>query len=367
MNRRLTIRLLLLAVTVLSAAACHWRELDYDYIDTAQITIIYDWSESGLNTKAAEAAVRPGDAINGRTAVFYPMDGGLPIIKLSHRDTVTVNLNVGQYRAVFFNETFEDFDGIRFDGTDSFDDLKARLKQDRVTRTKGDVDVAREPDMLAIDMMVPFEVTEEMVNFTRAMESRKSKGQGGNLSKSELLMMEDAMTVTVIPRSVVLPVKVDVVVLGIDDIVSAGAYITGFAGGYDFSSRRASEDAVTHRLTFSERSFFDGSDKNGTLKGEFQSFGLRKQDGRRSGYKFEFRAILSDGSAFEETRDIDELITEASEDGHLVIRIHIGTDTESGGTNPPIVIPDVEPVGGDEGMWKVDVGGWEEVTVPVDF
>lgn len=367
MNRRLIIRLLLLAVTALSAAACYWRELDYDYIDTAQITIIYDWSESGLTTKAQEAPVLPGDVINGRTAAFYPIGGGTPVIKLSHSDTVTVNLLVGQYRAVFFNETFEDFDAISFEGTNSFEELTAKLKKDRVTRTKGDIDVAREPDVLAIDMMVPFEVTEEMVRFTRAMESKKSKGTGDIMSKSEMMKMENDMTVTVRPRSVVYPVTVDVTVYGLDDVISAGAYITGFAGGYDFSAKRPTSEAVIHKLTFTKRTFFDGSDKDGTLQGQFQSFGLRPQSGQITDYEFEFRAILIDGTAFEETRNIDNLITEVTEDGHIAIQVFIGADIGGGGSNPPIVIPDVEPVGGEDGMWHVDVGDWEEVVVPVDF
>ena len=360
MNRRLIFRLLLLAAAALSAAACHWRDLDYDYIDTAQITIIYDWSESGLATKAQTTSIVPGDVINGRTAAFYPVDGGAPVIKLSHSDTVKVNLLVGQYRAVFFNETFDDFDAITFEGIDTFEKLEARLKHDQVTRTKGDMLIAREPDILAIDMLDPFEVTEDMVRFTRYNESIKSKAAGGSTE------IEDEMTVKVTPRSVVRPVMVDVTIQGIDDIASAGAYITGFADGYDFSERKPSDEAATHRLTFTERTFFEGSDTDGKLEGRFQSFGLRPQNGSLSGYEFEFRALLIDGTAYEETRSINDLITETSADGHLVIKVSIGSGKQGGGSDPPIVIPDVEPVDSGDG-WQIDVGDWEEVVVPIDM
>ena len=357
MNRRLIIRLLLLAAAALSAAACYWRDLDYEYIDTAQITIIYDWSESGLATKAQSASVLPGDAINGRTAAFYPMDGSAPVIKLSHSDTVTVNLLVGQYKAVFFNETFDDFDAIYFEGINTFEQLEARLKHDQV---------AREPDILAIDMMVPFEITEDMVRYTRDFESKKSKG---DLTKGKdgSADIEDRMTVKVTPHSVVYPVTVDVTIYGLDNIAATGAYISGFAGGYDFSTRRPSGEAVTHKLTFTKRTFFEGSDSNGKLEGRFQSFGLRQQNGHLSGYTLKFRAILTDGSVFEETRSIDELITEITADGHLAIKVSIGADIGGGGSDPPIVIPDVDPIGGDDGMWHVDVGDWEEVTVPIEI
>ena len=103
-------RAVVLACAALLSVACQFRDLDYDYIDTAKFTLIFDWSQSslkgsGIKTSAVTpGAVKPGDVINGRTAAFYPMNGGDPVIKMSHSDTISVNLLVGQYRAVFFNE-----------------------------------------------------------------------------------------------------------------------------------------------------------------------------------------------------------------------------------------------------------------------
>ena len=367
-------RAVVLACAALLSVACQFRDLDYDYIDTAKFTLIFDWSQSslkgsGIKTSAVTpGAVKPGDVINGRTAAFYPMNGGDPVIKMSHSDTISVNLLVGQYRAVFFNETFEDFDNIKFAGISTFEGLEAVLKEDAASSAKAVNRIAREPDILAVETMIPFEVTEEMVLYTRAMETRSTKALTETMGIQTLRRVEEAMTVTVRPRDVVYPVTVDVVVHGMDDIVSAGAYITGFSGGFDFSAGKPSNSSVTHKVTFTERIYDSGSTSDGIMVGYFNTFGLRPEDGAElSNYTFEFRAALINGEIYTETRNIDKLISEITEDGHLTILIHIGQDVGGGGTDPPIEIPDVEPVGGDDGMWHVDVGDWDEVVVPIDI
>lgn len=364
--------MMLLAVAV-SAVSCQWRDLDYEFIDTARITIIYNWEQSGLRTKANNAAVNQGDFINGRTAAFYPMNGGDPVIKMSHSDTVTVNLLVGQYAAVFFNETFDDFDNIRFTGTESFDLLEAWAKDDIVATTRANSTIARQPDILAVESMVPFEVTEDMVRYTRIVETRKSKGtkNGEFKSDDDWRSVEEAMTVETRPRSVVKKVVIDVNVEGLDNVAVAGGYVSGFAGGYDFSLGRQNSTSVSHKITFTDQEFLPDSDTDGVLRSEFQCFGYR--DGisvNLSGYTFDFRAVLVNGEVYQEQRDIDELITEVEEDGSIVLHITIGT--HKGGTgsgddeDAPIKVPEVERVGGD-GMWLVNVGDWDEIVVPIDM
>ena len=378
MTRRLAFRIMILLVTALAAAACQWRELDYDYINTAKITVIFDWSESGLETKADRTAVQPGDLINGRTAAFYPVGGGEPVIKYSHSDTLTVNLLEGEYRAVFFNETFEDFDNIRFEGINRFEDLEAKAKEDVVATTRAGGSIVRDPDILAVDMMIPFTVTEDMVRYTRALETKKTKGFDTKTTKA----LEEAMTVIVRPRSVVYRVTVEVVVTGWENVVSSGAYISGFAGGYDFSEGHPNGTSVTHKVNFTNGGDSPVAEGASVLTATFQCFGYRDGSGNPlSGYSIDFRAMLVNGEIFQTSRNLDYLITEGVVDGHLVIYINIGDGSGGGGSgggddpddpddpesgNKPIVIPDVQPVGG-EGMWTVDVGEWDEVVIPVEW
>lgn len=373
MNRKLASRILILLVTVMTAVACEWRELDYEYIDTAKLTIIYDWSESGLVTKNDRTAVYTGDKINGRTAAFFPIAGGTPVIKYSHSDTVTVNLLVGEYRAVFFNETFEDFDNIRFEGINSFEDLEALAKEDIVATTRAGSTIARQPDILAVDMMIPFEVTEDMVRYTRALETKKTKGQ---LDSKASKAMEEAMTVIAKPKSVVYKVVLDIVVDGKKSIASSGAYVSGFAGGFDFSEGHANDISVTHKVNFTDVAECATGEGDAILSATFQCFGYRNgSSSPLSGYTLDFRASLINGEVFQTSRNLDDHIRTVVEDGHIVIHINIGDGSGGGGGggddpddpesgNKPIVIPDVQPVGG-EGMWKVNVGDWDEVVIPI--
>ncbi len=352
---------------VLAAVSCDWRELDYDYINTAKFTLIFKWDESSLGdaeSKSVMDVVRPGDKMNGRTAVFFPMDGGDPIIKMSHSDTMTVNLPVQEYKAVFFNETYEDFDNIRFSGTGSFESLLASAKDDAVSSTRSFSTIAREPDMLAVETIIPFRVTDEMVFYTRTVEERGTKAAADYMGFNDFNRVEEQMTIIVHPHDVVYPLTIEVTVDGLNNVTSAGAYITGFAGGYDFSEGGADATSVTHKVTFDNRQLFDGAVKKGTLEGHVYTFGLRSmQGGALDHYELEFRASLIDGTIFTATRDISKLVYETTENGQRHLNVNVGIGSEDN-DNPPIFIPDVEPVG-DGGGWQINVGEWEEIVVPV--
>ena len=376
MNKRIIIRLLLLAAAALSAAGCQWRDLDYEFIDTAQITIIYDWSESGLATKAQPTSIVPGDIINGRTAAFYPMDGGAPVVKLSHSDTVKVNLLVGKYKAVFFNETFEDFDNIRFENINSFEELAAIAKEDVVATSRAGGAIARQPDILAVDMMVPFEVTEDMVRYTRSLETRKTKAQFDARAARAAKAMEEAMTVVAKPKSVVYKVFLDIIVEGRKSIASSGAYVSGFAGGFDFSEGHANGVSVTHKVNFTDIAECTTGEGDGILSATFQCFGFRNgSSSSLSGYTLDFRASLINGEVFQTSRRLDDLIRTDTENGHIVIRINVGDGSGGGGGgdpddpeagNKPIPIPDVQPVDSGGG-WQIEVGDWDEIIIPIDM
>ena len=362
---------------VLAAVSCDWRELDYDYINTAKFTLIFKWDQSSLGDNSSKAVVdmvKPGDPINGRTAVFFPVDGSAPIIKMSHSDTMTVNLPVQEYNAVFFNETYDDFDNIRFSGTGSFETLLASAKEDAVTSTRSFSSIAREPDMLAVQAIVPFRVTEEMVFYTRAVEERGTKAASDYMGLADFNRVEEQMTIIVHPHDVVYPLIVSVTVEGLNNVVSAGAYITGFAGGFDFSKidydiigfpfciGSADTTSVTHRVNFDNNTLLDGSTRKGTLEGHINTFGPRIP-WACSGYTLEFRALLIDGTIFTATRDVSGNMYDISENGQRHYMVYAGVGSE-GSQNPPIIIPDVEPVA-EGGGWQINVGDWDEIVVPV--
>ena len=293
----------LAAALLLCCQACHWRGLDYDYSYFAEFDVVFDWSDSEL------AESRP----DGRTAAFYPVGEGAPVVRMSNSDTLRVKLEAGDYNAVFFNETFDDFDYICFDGRGAFSGLTARMK-DGATRL-GD-------DALCVETIRSFAV-------------------GDNLPR----------VIVVRPEDVLSTVDLRVNVAGGEYIASAGAYVCGLAGGYEFSSGSAVGSAV-YKCGLTEGGLAD--DGVGSWSGEFRSFGL-PEGFTEQDCEVVFRAVLADGSAFEALRKPDKIAVGRDAGGGSVISIEV---TE------PINIEAIPNVGGDGG-WMVDIGGWDEENVPV--
>lgn len=335
--------LLLISIMALMVSSCHYRELDYGSPDpkTATVKLVFDWSDTEMESSS----------INGRTVAIYPVNGDSPIIKISHSDTIRVTLPIGEYRVSCMNETFTDFDDIYFEGTDAFETIAAVLKKEESLRTGLDSKISYEPDMFAVKNFVPFTVTEEM-----------AKNSAVAYTKAEQV---DAMTVIVKPQPVVYKVKVVARVKGINNITSAGTYITGFADNFRICDNAPGPEIATHMMTFTERKFDDGSTTEGTLTGSFMSFGYhRSSTGKLEGYKMSFRAALTNGKIFEETRVINGQIKDYIVDGVLQISIDLGGDTT--GENVPFDIPDVP--GGDESEgWQVKVNEWQTEVIPVEF
>lgn len=340
------------------ATGCQYRELDYTYTDAAEVTVIFNWEDSELS--------KPD--INGRTVCFYPVDGSEPIIKISHLDTVTVNLKVGEYRCAFMNETFSDFDNIYFEGTDSYDDIEAILKKEADIRTGLDRKVSYEPDGFAVVTIPSYIVTEEMVDNQYFQKKAKARNRTKIKSKTKGVtkVTEDPLVIMAFPDSKVYKVEVVANVNGLDRIASAGTYITGFADNYDFSEGLPGGDVAIHMMTFTGIEFNEGSSSDGKMKGSFKCFGLRYgATTSLSGYKLTLRAVLVNGAIFEETRDINDCISEVAKDGTLKIYITLG-EFLGGAGDKPYEIPEVPHTGGSDG-WEITVGDWQTEIIPIDF
>lgn len=341
--------------SALLLGGCEFRALDYDYIDTAEVNIIADWSLSSLLSHP-----------NGHTVMFFPQDGGSPVVRLSHSDTVTTHLPLGMYDVIVFNETFEDFDYIDFINRNSFSEIAAVCDNSELVRSG--FQVYEEPDMLAADVINDFEVTETMVDvtraFTRARAAAMKSGAQTRAMAGEQLPQQ--LTWTVRPTPLVYNVNVKVSVQGLDKVNSSGAYVSGFSQGVRLSDGEPLDMPVTHKLTFSDRYFDVGSNATGYMTGSFRSFGLVDHGQSAStDYEMDFRAVLSDGSNFRDIRPLRGKIKEYQAEFTVSFEIDVGFDG-SGGSDGPIVIPDVGPPddpGG--GGWQVLVGDWDEEIIPI--
>lgn len=343
-----------MAVLVLLISGCQLRPLDYDYIDTAEVNIITSWSRSGLTAHP-----------NGQTVMFFPQSGGGPVVKLSHSDTVTVNLELGTYDVIVFNETFEDFDYIEFVSRNSFRDISAVLSSSSFVRSG--YEVFEEPDMLASATIPNFEVTEEMVTLTRDITRARTKANTKSAASqpAETRAFMPILTINVNPTPLVYEVNVRVAVHGLDNVLSSGAFITGFAYGVHLCDGSPINRAITHKVTYYDREFDAGSTTDGHLIGKFHSFGIHDTgSATHSGYEMDFRAILPDGSTYSTTRSLDNHIELFEKDHTINFNINIGYN--NGFADEPIEIPTIAPQP-DDGGWQVNVGEWSEEIIPIEM
>lgn len=338
-----------LAVLVLLSVltGCTRRPLDMEYIDSAELTIILDWTKASIDP-------------DGATIMIYPANSSSsPIQKLSHEDTVTVSLPLGFYSIIAINETFEDFDNIKFRNTDQFGTIEAYVEEEGAIKA-GNI-LSANPDILATASMGDFEVTATMIEETRSKTKTKTKTK----TKADEVALIDAypsLKLVLQPERVVYPAVVTAYVQGMNRLSSAGAYITGFTEGVFLSTKSTSIYSTTQMFTFSERTFYEGSSENGYMKGYFNCFGLRERaEGEDiSGYTLSFRSVLIDGSEYNLDRDVSHNISEVEIEIGIQLEVSLGTGAES---DDPIVIPDVQGSGG----WDINIGEWEDVIIPVDL
>ncbi len=337
MKRISNIFIIVFLAALVLASSCVRRDLDMEYLDSAEIAVVFDWSRAKINP-------------DGATVTFFPIDGGEPIVKLTHSDTTIVSLKVGRYSIIGFNETTVDFDNIEFRGTDHFATYEAVVKKEDI---KADPVIWKNPDILASASIGDFVVTTDMVQETRTRTRTKTR------TKSRSLVLSPSLTITLQPRRVVYPAVVVAKIHGLNNIAASGAYVSGFTEAVNLSNYKTSSYSTRQKFPFSKITYTDGSTRNGTASGTLTSFGLRDHQGEAglNGYDLDFRATLKDGSGFDRKFDISASITTVNIEIGIQINIDIGL-----GEGGPIIIPDI---GGGGGGWNIKVGDWEEVIVPI--
>lgn len=320
---------------LLFLAGCDRRELTY--YEVSEITVVADWSSSGLSKE---------EQLYGATTIFYPRDGGEPIIfRMGDRSGEVVRLPMGVYDIVIFNRSFDDFGNISFRGTNSFHTLEAYARQvvtrkDEISRTETRT-IVSSPDELAAGTLKGFVVTEDMLgNYSQTTYGRTSP-----LRSAEDAVAEDAFIIRLRPRKLTHEVVATLHVKGLNNIRSATCRLDGVAESVFLATGEPSAVTVTQEFNPSNAEFIPGSPFDGTLTGTFEVFGVRKS----GNHHLHLDALLVDGKTHY-TDDFENVKVEKEEDKEGIITLMVEVSTEK--------IPDVKPEGGSGSGFDVDVGGW---------
>ena len=317
--------------------ACDRRELTYSL--EAAITISADWSHSGLNEKEQDY---------GATAIFYPTDGGSPIVALmGDRTYKTLRLKEGSYNVILFNRSFDDFGNLGFRGEENYRTLEAHAKNIE-TRNESFPEriITESPDELAADCIEGFEVTSDMLeNYSPAITKQGNRNSAGN---------ENGCHLCFIPKKLTQKITVKIRIKGMNNVRNATCKLDGIAESVFLVSGQASEKTVTQELRLSNPVYDSGSLTEGTLSSTVSVFGFDIE----IPHNLHLKAELVDGkTTFEES--FNDLTISRLDEGDGTMSIFIDMACEN-------TVPNVRTEG--SSGFDADVDEWgDEVNSDLDI
>ncbi len=328
---------------------CKRREMYDSYELTALIPIDIDWSLAKLDPDND-----PENDVYSASAWFFPQDEDQSVIvkRLTDASGGTVELPVGTYSVLVFNNTVDDFSNIEFRGTDSFDSFEAYSSSDAQSLfySKSD-NTSLKPDILATWSITDFEVSQEMVNTSRGYSSSTTKADDESLSTLSGIQ----------PQLVVDTATVTVHVSGLNNASSATAVHSGLSSSVFMASGTSSDDQTSHTFSLSDRTYYDDSSSEGTVSASYRSFGRHSHTDTLS-HSLQIDFTLNDNSSHPTQEfDISDQINSSS--SRLQLSTTVGL--EDSDSDHTITLPDVS-IDGDG--FDIGLDDWDtEVDLPLEI
>ncbi|MGN1245012.1 MAG: DUF5119 domain-containing protein [Muribaculaceae bacterium] len=338
MKRFFITAIIVAALQILSS--CEHKELceDHEHVTFSRVRIDVDW-----------AKFMPKETPSGMTVTMYPADNSRePVSTLTNNISHAVlNLPVGEYSLLVYNQSPSEFGSLRFVGMDHFstsrimgNEIQSRWYQSR----DDDEIVIAEPEWVGIDTQSGLCVTTEMVARTNAMLSQSRYGSRDG----------DVVLTTAHPENIISTLTVHVHIKGIYNMRSARASVTGMAAGYMLGENHPTADKATHLLEQWSLTTDSSDPTQGVITAKITTFGLPfGHQGLPQENYLNLSLLLVDGATI-----IDfpfaigdqfryEMDAEANLELSLVLDITIDDP-----------LPDVEPSGGGSGGFDAKVDDW---------
>lgn len=256
--------------------SCHRRPIEEEFTDGqyCDILLLTNWSLLE-------------EVPTGMTAMFFPEDGGTPIVLMSN-NTVgnTIRLKAGRYKAVVFNQSIYEFGSMTFDGMNMFESVCARavgLAGSVTQETIADFNwfcaaVGNNPEYTdqAVRALQPFnadrftyEVTEEMCRRQYEKEQEQSTNPWGGVGVTAYIDTIHSMPPPVAPT---MHVKVNI--SGINNIYMVRAYITNMARADRFGLHYNTAEEAIHILPSWKVNPKEDDKTRGNITTSFRTFGI---------------------------------------------------------------------------------------------
>lgn len=315
MRKLLTI-LSLFSVLALTLSSCdNRRELFSERMIYGQVNIDLDWSMVKSEP-------------NGGTVVFFPDTTSVSHFPTNTKIIVMMNGTYEEvlvpymnYQVISFNETYEDFDYIKFRSVDSPEEFEAYTESISVASkyTKAnEYTVTSSPDPLYID-------NRDTISVIRDPE------------------YDTQYELKLAPERVSPLIGVKVYIHGMDNMSRSGsaASISGVSEGLNMATKTATGTPVAHMFTIDQRTFADNSYQDGYTSGQLYIFGVPDSEER---IYLTLYIRLRDGSDYQPmTYDItDRLQALRLHDGTTNVTLNLEIGLGLTPDDPPIVLPYVE-------------------------
>lgn len=241
--------------------ACRRQDLEYEFVEEAQIPVYVDWRKADIHPQNVSVLVYNRDseelvlehrfAHNGNAIQSY------------------INLPVGHYVAVVFNEIRDQIDYVRISGHEKLSTLKAYPTENRgVLARVDDKQYVNAPGILAAAVVRDLEITEEMIAAKQVFAKTKKM-----VTESEPITTDALMHV--VPERKVGRCVIRIAVKGLHNSrLPVLADLKHLTGGYWFNTDRNELRLCTQQLSINESTFDEGSKKNGVISAEVATFGV---------------------------------------------------------------------------------------------
>lgn len=364
MNRTTTIAATLLATLLLALTACERRELWLYERDLNRVVLNVDWSYFHL---------RP----EHMTAVFYPKDGGRPIVvTTSDIYTSELHLPAGTYDVVLFNRMESEYSYQAFRYQQDFQQYEV-FTLPLFSQPARNVDlydptrpIYNPPEFMAVDTLCNLVISRAQASDSLIRYKDKDQYAGG----------ENTQVINMLPQEMVYTLRIKIFVHGLQYMYSVKGCIDGLADAYHLGICQRSAAGAQYQLSGWKATAL--TDSTGYITNSITTFGrLNKYPYNNSDVKLRLDFLLVDLKTthpleFNVANEITAAVLEADarrETGHVASgnpnELHYNAELNLDLTldidGPHAVLPPVENAGKKPSGFDAEVDGWEQVQIDI--
>ena len=276
-------------IIIASAVSCGkeynfgFKDLCFYHPHTAPVQLDVDWTNF-------ERIIQPkvNDYLSGMTVYVWPLNTDeIPYTFPTHNvNTVTLDLKSGNFNALVFNLTDDEYGSLGFHNLDEYDKAEVRVLASRenplstknwISTKDPESKVGVDPEWLAVDRKEEFVVTEEMVEIAEeeflATLNKTSQNQRSIPTKTQNFLG------TLTPRTLVKQIDLLINLTNYKSLAIPEGALSGLAEGCYLASGKPTSEEVIHIVTFTElKSKVDQSNNKdeieATLCATIRTFGV---------------------------------------------------------------------------------------------